>query len=631
MAGESRSKKVMGIAIATVAVAMAIYHMVSVHVLLVDTIQHQNIHIGFALTLVFLFALEGSRKRWQKILWPAMIVLLLVSIVYVHLFFVELQQRLGSPIGIDVVIGIILILVVLVATQLSYGPIFTVIALIFIGYGFIGHLLPEPWHTFKFDPAELVFWVTTSLEQGLYGTFLSISANFLFMFVLFGGLMQVSGATRFFGEVGKLLGKRFRGGAGISSVTTSALMGTVTGSVAANIVTTGAFTIPLMKKVGYEPYQAAAIESTASTGGMIMPPIMGAAAFLMSGWIGIPYIKIIAMATIPAILYFFCAGLYVQFQAMRMKIAPIREPINYREMLLAAPIFIIPLLIIIVLLTQFFSLMYVVFWATVALILLGLIRKKTRPSFKQWIAGVTSGAKLGAEIAANVALLGLAVGVITLTGLAIKLPAMVEAWSGGSLAIALIITALISIFLGMGLPTTAVYVVTALAAAPALVRMGLSIEQAHLFVFYFGVVGCLTPPVAVSAIVASKVAGSTYIKTAIESTKVGLAGFLVPFFMILVPIVVLQPQPPLLAAIGLLAIVIILISFQIGICRQYLVTLNQLERWLPIAIGIILLLSLALENYLLLAIGLGIFIVITLWQLRKRRGLSHESAFEGSP
>lgn len=613
------SNKPIDIAIAIVAIAMAIYHMVSTRVIFVDSIQHQNIHLGFGLTLVFLFTTKGAKKRWQQILWLLLLGLSLITVLYVQIFYDDLTLRNGFPTNTDAIISVMLIFLLLVSTAKAYGPVFSIICLLLLFYALFGHLVPDPWRTYDFVPARLLFALTLSFQEGAYGTFLGISANYLFLFLLFGALMQISGTTRFFEEVGKIIAKRVSGGAALSSVVTSAMVGTVTGSVGANIVTTGSFTIPFMKRAGYKPHQAGAIEATASTGGMIMPPVMGAAAFIMAAWTGIPYIKIAAMAAIPAILYFVNAGIYAQLQALRMNIKPTHEAVNVREMLINAPSFFVPLIIIIVLLMFNYSLAFVVSWAIIAVVVLSLIRKKTRPSLRQWVESIVGGADMGAQVAVSIATIGIAAATMMQTGLVLRLPAAFEMWSGGNLALALILCAVIAIILGMGLPTTAVYVMMALTIAPILIRMGVTVPQAHLFVFYYGMVGFLTPPVAVGAVIAAKLAGASYFKTAIEATKAGLGGFLVPFFMILTPAIMFLQQPPIWALIGMISSVLILLCFQIGICGHYLTSVNLPFRWFFLAVGAILLLSLAVENYFLSASGLVIFIVLTIWQWMKRK------------
>ncbi|MBI2860723.1 MAG: TRAP transporter fused permease subunit [Chloroflexi bacterium] len=620
MAEQSQFTKHVRTAIAIIAVAMAVYHLASTRALLAPSMLHQNIHLGFALLIVFLFAIIETRSKWQRAVWFSFIALSLLAVGYIFVYFDQLQFRSGVPVGADAIIGALLLLVVFVATSKAYGPVFSILAVVLLFYALFGYMIPGAWRTFQFKPDNFIFGISSSMQEGLYGTFLGISANFLFLFVLFGSLMQVSGATRFFEEVSKFLGRRLSGGTALSSVGTSALMGTVTGSVGANIVTTGAFTIPMMKKVGYKPHQAAAIEATASTGGMIMPPIMGAAAFIMASLTGIPYIKIIAMAVLPAIFYFLSVGIYAQLQAMKMKIPPDTERINVREMLLTGPLFIIPLLIIIVLLTFYYTLMYVVFWATVTLIVLSLLRKKTRPTLKQWVDATISGAKMGAQIAVSLATIGVAASIMMHTGLILRLPGIIESWSGGFLPLALIVSSVIAIILGMGLPATAVYVMMALAVVPVLLRMGLGVQQAHLFAFYFGTVSMLTPPVAMGAVIAAKIANANYFKTAIEATKAGLAGFLVPFFMVITPAIILQPQPWIWAVLGIVAILLTLLGFQISIAGQYITKVGASWRWLPALAAVILVAALIMESYPLFFAGIAVFAALTLWQARQRWG-----------
>lgn len=619
MINESRYKKLLVVAIAVVAVAMAVYQMFSSRFLILESIQHQNIHLAFALVLLLLVAIQGARRRWQRLMWLATLVLSLVAVVYVQVLYDDLTGRFGYPENADIVIGVILFVVVLATVTRAFGPVFSAITLLVLGYALLGHLIPGDWQTFYTPAGKLIFNITTSLFDGIYGTLLGISANYLFLFILFGSLMQVSGATRFFEEVGRLLGRKLSGGAALSSVVTSALMGTVTGSPTANVVTTGAFTIPLMKKVGYKPEQAGAIEATASTGGMIMPPIMGSAAFIMASWTGIPYIRIAAMALLPAIFYFLSAGIYAQLQAMRMKVRPIDVRPDFREMTLSAPLFIIPLGLIILLLVWHFTLMYVIFWAIIALVVLSMVRKKTRPSLRQWLDAVVSGAKNGAQIAVSFATIGTVASIMMQTGLVIRMPGAIERLSGGNLAIALMISAVLAIILGMGLSATATYVVMALTVAPVLLRMGLAVEQAHLFAFYFAAIGMLTPPIAVAAAVAGKLAGASYFKTAIEAMKAGMAGIIVPFIMVLTPAIILLPQEPLWAVLGILSLLLIIIALQVGVCGHYIVSLGKLERVPPIAIGIVLFLSLVTQSYVIFSAGAAGFIIMSIWQLVKKR------------
>jgi TRAP transporter 4TM/12TM fusion protein len=374
-----------------------------------------------------------------------------------------------------------------------------------------------------------------------------------------------------------------------------------------------------MKRVGYKPHQAAAIEATASTGGQIMPPVMGATAFIMSGITGIPYITICASAAIPAVLYYFSAGLYTEFQARRIGITHVREEVNKKELLLTAPLFVVPLAVMLTLMVIGYSPMFAVFWSITPLVPLSLIRKKTRPPLKVWIKSLTRGGIAGAEIGVGCALIGVIVATTTMTGLGIKLPAAVAGWSGGSLGVTLAITAVVALILGCGITVAAVYILVAIMVVPALLNMGLTVMQAHLFAFYFGVMSFLTPPVALGSLFAAQVAEAKFWPTGIEATKVASAGFLVPFFIVLCPAIILQSQPMVSAVMGIISIIVILTASQVVFCNHYLVPVSLLERGAFLLIALVQLGALIVGNHILFAIGLILFIFLTIGQVKRGR------------
>jgi TRAP transporter 4TM/12TM fusion protein len=617
---EHRAWTRLDIIIAVIATAMIVYHMISTQYTLVSVLEHQNIHLAFALVLVFLFAVKESKKRWRLLLLT-FLVLSLITTGYIHIFQEELLLRLAFPIFSDVIIGTILMLLVLEATRRAFGIVLPALAFILILYTAFGYLLPAPLYTMQYSFGKLISKL--SLLNGLYGTILGISANYLFLFVAFGSVLQISGAGKFFVQVGRLLGQRLAGGAALTAVVSSALLGTLTGSVSANVVTSGSYTIPLMKKSGYQPEQAGAIEAAASTGGQIMPPIMGAAAFVMAGITGISYFRIIVVAAIPAILYFFVVGLYAQLQAIKLGIKPLPEKIDVKEMLSTSYLFIIPISILVILLAVGYTPMYVIFWTIISVIVLSLLRKETRPSLTQWAEGFSSGAKLGAQIGVSCAVIGIIVTCITLTGLGLKLPGLVETLSGGSLGIALILTAAVALILGCGMPTVAVYVLVVIVTAPVLLKMGLPLLTAHFFAFFFAVMNFVTLPVAIGAMVASKVAGANFIRTGTESMKAALGGFIIPFLLILVPVLMLELQGPVLEMIiKVISSLVILVAFEIVVVNHYLIPLNIVER-ITAAISGAMLFAFLITNSYPLTIGFAIFIAITLWQLR-RRGASRQ-------
>ncbi|MFQ5826969.1 MAG: TRAP transporter permease, partial [Dehalococcoidia bacterium] len=531
-------QKILTAALATIALGAVAYHMTTTQYLLVSTTAHKSLHLAFILSLVLLGSLRKSTK-----LWPATLLLYaagLVGVGYMLLFEAELEERYGFPTLEDLAVGVVLIVVVLEATRRGMGLAIPILAMFFIGYASFGHYLPPVIRAYDTDFDQLFHVLTT---DGIYGTLLGISANYIFLFVVFGGLLQALGISRLFREIGILVGRAIKSGPAMMAVVGSGLIGSVTMSPSANIAITGSYTIPLMKSAGYKPHQAAAIEAAASTGGQIMPPIMSTAAFLMASMTGIAYVRVIAAGFVPALLYFFAVGIYAHLQALKLGIVSVRERINWRELLLESRLFLVPVGVIVSLLVLGFTPMYTVFWAMIALIVMGLIRGSTRPSFRQWVDGFINGAVMGAQIGLSLAALGIVVKVVTITGLGIRLPGIVETLSGGNFLPAMGLIALVTLILGTGVPTPAAYILVALITAPVVIEVfGLSLLQAHYFVFYFAVMSMLTPPVAPAAFVSSALAGSTFMRVAVEQVKPALAGFVLPLAFIWTPMVLGEPK-----------------------------------------------------------------------------------------
>ncbi|MFC1846429.1 TRAP transporter permease, partial [Chloroflexota bacterium] len=607
---------------AAVALAMVLYHMLSTQVLLQDTVKHNTTHLAFALVLVFLVMLETGGSRRRRFYSVVLVGLALLVTGYIWLLSDDLQVRAWFSTTPDLIIGVILLFLVLEATRQSFGWLVPLLAIAVVAYPFFGSLLPEPFHTSSYGLARTISNLTVSLNNGIYSSVLSISANFIFLFIVFGGVLQATGATKFFIELGKLVGRWLRGGPGIMAVVSSAAVGSVTGNIAANIAITGSFTIPLMKKTGYSPEQAGAIEAAASNGGQIMPPVMGIVAFGMAGITGIPYLQIVAMATIPAILYFYSVGSYVQLSAQRMGLKKIDEPVDVKEMLSALPLFLVPITLIIILLFMGYTVWYVAFWAIIGTVATGLainlIKNGRLPPLADYIGGFIKGAKSGAQIAAMSSCIGLILATITMSGLGVKLSAGIETWSGGYLLPGLLIVAAICVFIGMGGPSLTAYIIASIFAVPALISMGIGFEQAHFFTMFTTIFAYLTPPVAIGVMIAAKLAGGSYIKTAIEAVKVAAAGFLLPFMLIYCPILMLQPQEPRSAVTGVIASIILLLAIQIAFTGFYIIRCSRTERLLFLLTTAMLLAFLPLTNYILFALGVLLFIALTLRQIMLR-------------
>lgn len=619
----SKTSKGITLALLVLGVAMALYQLVSAQMVVLSYWAHQNAHLGFSLLLIFLAAIKESlgKSRGRLYFFIGSFVLAAICVGYIAIFIDDLEMRAFFNTPLDLVIGTILIVVVLLATWRTFGFILPLLAVIFIAYAFLGQYLTGGLRATAVSPSRLIAQLGIGLS-GIFGDLFSISADVIFYFVLFGVLLQVSGATGFFSEVGKIVGRKLRAGPALSSVVTSSLIGMCTGSIAANIATTGSFTIPTMKEAGYSPNQAGAIEAASSAGGQIMPPIMGAAAFVMSGTTGIPYLRIMTAAIIPAILYFFGIALYAQLQAVRLGIkSKPSTSVNVKELLLRMPLFIIPLSVIVYLMVRGRSLMYCSFWAIVACIVLSLLRKETRSSIGVWLEGFARGAAMGAQIAVAVATIGMMISIITLTGLGVKLPGLVEAWSGGNLMVALLIVMVTAIILGMGTATVAVYMLVALVAAPTVVKLGIPLLSAHFFVFFYACFSFLTPPVAVGALIASKMAGGTYIKTSIEAVKASIAGFFLPFLIIWNPVLLLlEPERTTVGVIARLIVSLIsLLALQFSLVNYYLTTLNFIERIFLTICFLVVTAYLVTETTSFAIAGICLFSVVTFLQFRVLR------------
>lgn len=603
------------VAIAVVGTMMVVYHLVSTQVLLQLPIEHQNTHYMFSLMLIYLIAI-----RKKKRLWPLYATFLIISIIatsYIKIYYFDLEARAGSPITTDVIIGCLLLLMGIWATKEAFGWALPVIASVFLIYFFIAGYLPPPLHHFPQSPGRIISLLSTGLS-GMYGMVLGVSANYIFLFIVFGALMQAFGATAFFMELGRLIGKRLRSGPAMTAVVSSCLVGMVSGSAVANVGMTGVFTIPLMKKTGYRPEVAGAIEAAASSGGQIMPPVMGAAAFLMAEVIGVPYIQLCIMAALPAFYYYFTCGTYVQLQSAKITVSPDAENVDKRLIITRAPLFIVPLAVLVFLMAQDHSPMFAIFWTIVTLAILGCLRKETRPSWSKLIKSVTDGAIGGAQIGVSSACIGTVVTTLTMTGLAFKLSSIVEALSGGNLFLALFITMFVSLILGCGVPTMAAYMVVAIAVCPALVHLGANLYASHFFALYFAIFSAVTPPVAMASLVASTIAGTGYMKTAIESCKVASAGFLLPFLIVFCPSLILQFSGVLTGFTHLIASAVLLFCTVVAAVGYYLLKLNLLERATAFICCVILFAYAYTQNYIFFIIGICLFIFVTVIQWRRR-------------
>lgn len=618
----SSEKMIKGLVL-LVALTMVAYHMIYVFSMIQVQARHLTTFLGFSLVLVYLMGSQESKSSQGRAILLCLALLSLLASLYVEISYHELKLRTWFNTPLDITVGVALIILSLEAARRAFGLLIPLISVLVVIYPFLGHHLPEPFYCTSYSLERTLSNLSLTFQNGLHDAALAAAANYIFLFVVFGGVLQAVGATKFFLELAKVVGGKFKGGPGMMAVVSSSGVGSITGSVVANMSITGSFTIPLMKQVGYKPEQAGAIEAAASNGGQILPPVMGITAFAMAGVTGIPYIQICAMAIIPALLYFFNTGIYVQLQAMKGEISFKGEKVDKRELLLTAPVIVIPFSLIVVLLSKGFSVMYAAFWAIASILLLSLIRKKMRPSFRDVIDGFKQGAYLGAQIGVVTASVGLIITTFTMSGLGVKLAGGIQTLSGGNFHITLIIVAAICVLLGMAGISIAAYLIVAMFAAPALIKSGVPLAQAHFFVLFPALFAYITPPVAFLAIIGAKLAGASYMKTAIETIKVAGIGLLLPFMFIYAPVLLLFPRGFMEAATAITASLLLIIAGQFSYVGYFLTPCSAVERLLWFCASITLFLFLPTMDYSLLGMGIILFSALTLFQVRKRSIWNH--------
>lgn len=540
-------------ALAVVGVSMVLFQMVSTQILLVTSYQFQDIHLGFLFGLIFLATLKGKPTALRTAIQLLLFLISLAAAIYVYINVQQLQLDAGFPDTTELVFGIIIIVLVMEATRQAWGSLLPIVALCAIAYYVFGADIPGPFHHPVYSLGYIVSDLSIGLS-GIYGTFLSISANMVFLFVVFGALLSITRITDLFFELGKVTGKAFRGGPAQTAVIASSLIGMVSGAAVANVATVGSFTIPYMKRVGYSAEMAGAIEANASTGGQIMPPVMGASAFLLATFVGVPYRTVMLAGIIPAFLFYWACMLGVQYYSVSKGLGDQRDAVDWPLVRKRILLFVIPLSILIVLLFLRYSPSYAAFWAIIVSVGLSYISKETRPSIPKLINAMTEGAITGARIGITLALVGIMAETLITTGLGNKLALMVQVLSGGHLFVALCLTMLVSLILGMGIPTTAAYSLVAIIVVPSLIAMHVAPLQAHFFAFYFAVVSALTPPVALAALTASGIAGGDYIKTSINAFRLGIPAFVIPYLIVYNPEMLFKFTHPISDLVSLIAI-----------------------------------------------------------------------------
>lgn len=590
-----------------------------------DLIQ-RSVHVGFAMLLAFFMypATQSSPKeRFSLVDLGAMAIGLLVCL-HAALNYDRIVMNPGVSSSWDLLLGIAATVLVLEMTRRVLSWILPFIGILTILYAYLGPHLPEVLAHRGFS-LEYIIETLYMSTAGIWGTVTGVSATIMAGFLIFGSILYYTGGGEIFVDLAKAIAGRSYGGPAKVSCISSALFGTISGSAVANVVVDGVFNIPLMKKLGYKPEFAAAVEATASTGGQLMPPVMGAGAFIMAEFLGVPYLKVAAAAAVPALLYYLGVASSVHFAARRSNLERLPKEVipSLRETLPKSACLFVPVSVLIYLMTAGFDPTTSVLWAIGASAGLYLLTAGSLVLLKQrlWnlLLALEAGGKSIVLIAALCACAQVVIGMVNLSGLGIRMTEMVLGLSGGMEFLALFLTMVVCLILGMGLPTTAAYVLAASVAGPALIKLGVVPMAAHLFIFYFAIISAITPPVCAATYAAVAIARSRWLPTGWLAVRMGLAGFMTPFLFVYVPSLLLSGSPlevawnSMVSALGVIAMA--------GAAMGYF---GYHSRWYEstlLAAGSLCLLKPGLVTDL---IGLGL--VAAIYALQKRRSHAHGKA-----
>ncbi|OPY84939.1 MAG: Sialic acid TRAP transporter permease protein SiaT [Smithella sp. PtaU1.Bin162] len=612
----------LAIVITTLAIAMSLFHLYTGGYQAMAAQWQRGIHLGFGLVLIFLLFPLVKRYSENKIIFGLDVILAGLSF-YVSYYYLstieEMLSRQGNPNTMDIVMATLAIILILEATRRTIGWVMAVIALFFLSYGVYGAYFPEIISHAGIDWNWLSTFLYLSTE-GIYGIPIGVSATFVFLFVLFTTAIQESGGDKVIVDIAAITLGGTRGGSAKASVFMGVLIGMISGSPVAAAAAVGSLTIPLMINKGFRAEFAAVVTAIAANGGALMPPVMGAAAFIMAEFLNVSYLSICVAAILPALLYYFSIYMAADFEAAKQGIGgipkeerPIFWPVMKSSIIFTGP-FIALLLCLGVFATTPQRAAAVAFVTLVAIYFIQQIKNMSLKRAGEYFVKILKAGTLGMlTIIATCATAGLIVGVVNLSGLGMQLSSILVDLSGGSLLLMLILTMITSIVLGMGLPVTACYIILAVLAAPALIQHGISPVGAHLFVFYFGIVSGLTPPVALTAYVAAGIAKTPVFRTGFYCFLLAGITYLIPFVFVYSPSLMFD-GPLYMTAITFVICALSIVAISAGVMGYLLRPCNWVERVILIVASVAIIIP---ELYSTLA-GLVLFGIIVVLQYMQR-------------
>jgi TRAP transporter 4TM/12TM fusion protein len=637
-------------------VAFVLFHMTLTQYSFMGTVQVQNIHLGISLILIGLVTTEAARSRAWRGYGLVLAALGLFVMLYVALRYETLINAQGFPKPVDVAVGILILALVFETTRLRWEPAMPILGLICVAYYVFGHHLPASWGAPYTPFPTVISNLSIGLYSGIFGQFMAISANDVFLFMVFGGLLASLDASRSFNELGKYISRKLPGGSGLTTVVSSGLMGTVTGTAVSNVAICGSYTIPMMKRDGYPPHIAAAIEATASTGGQLAPPVLGSAAFIMAALLAVSYVQIAITAIIPSALYYVAVFAAVYFMSRRLGIGRQAVTIDPVHLLYYLPLFVVPLVVMTILLIGLRSVAYAAFYSILTLIgmrlamvfvgrhLRGDWRRSLYPQAvptlgaeladfgRKVIEGLRDGALQGAAIAVVIGTSGVMAEAMTATGAAVPIGWAVDALSGDSLFISLVLTAAMCVILGAGLPTVGAYLLTAAIAAPIVIENGVDAYTAHFFILYYACLSAVTPPVAAAVLPATVIAQADYWRTGWEATILSVMLYLLPFLFVYEPALLARNMPGFVP-MALLLVEVTVISVLVAAASQgfLLRSLGWMERVVLAAAALAGMAHVARAGTAYLALACLLAALAIGWQVAKLRRERTLSATSASP
>jgi TRAP transporter 4TM/12TM fusion protein len=608
---EGTEKRILGV----IAVIMSLYQIIQSTFFSIQPVMHYCIHLTFIMVLCYLLYTpqrESKRDHIGKVDYVVAAVVAVAGIYYatqVSRYLLRWPQV--DPLSVpDIIVGIIFAVLVIDGTRRTMGMVLPTIAIVFTLYTFFGHLFPGLLNHRELIPIDILDQLVFT-TNGIFTSPIAVSSTYVFLFCLFGSFFNYSGAGDFFYNFSMAVAGRYTGGAGKVSIVSSALFGMINGSPTANVATTGSFTIPMMKKVGYDTDFSGAVCAVASTGGGVMPPIMGTAAFLMVEMAGIPYKDIAIAALVPGVLYYLALMLMVHFRAKKLGLKGMskEELPDMKETLKKGFQFILPLVVLVVMIMQGYTPSMAAVAGIVCVILASFLRKETRMTPKKIWMALEDGALQAVIISMSCAIAGMVICGLMTTGLSGKLASLVLSLGGKNVLIALAITAVLCILLGMGMPVAAAYALTASLAIPSLYELGVAPMSAHMFVVYFSTMSAITPPVAVASYAAAGIAEGNATKIGWSACLLGSVSFIVPFMFVLQPKLLVTADNFSLGTIWIIFTALAgVYAISAGIEGWLFRKVNPLVRVLLLISGLLMMYPETITDY----IGLAIFAVLAL-------------------